>query len=331
MFFQRLDELGANGQWGIFSMTIPGRVGYQCSNFYRLLIKNKEVIDPNYIIDAKGKIHYLFGKKEGGEGVIRKHSKHTYGGGGRRGRKKGSDDEEDDEDDYETAVTTAPKATSSSSSRRSRTNAATASTDASTTATTTTTSSSSTGAKRKRKSRRPAYGRLDVSDGMEDDEDDEEYGAGRRKKPSWANSTRRTRAKIEADAMSSTTGAQPTDSQNSQSQDASQQQQPSQSENFAGDYMDNEDEMIGVAAVKTFAAQQNPLPGFVDPITLEEVEMPAISPYGHVMGYDTWLRCLTCDNPRNTCPITKKPLSRRQLVILTVDNIEEYRDKIVNF
>ena len=29
---------------------------------------------------------------------------------------------------------------------------------------------------------------------------------------------------------------------------------------------------------------ENPLPGFIDPITLEEVKRPAISPYGHVMG-----------------------------------------------
>jgi len=30
--------------------------------------------------------------------------------------------------------------------------------------------------------------------------------------------------------------------------------------------------------------EENPLPGFTDPITLEEVIKPAISPYGHVMG-----------------------------------------------
>ncbi len=35
LFFQRVEEIGVNGQWGIFSMVIPGRVGYQCSNFYR--------------------------------------------------------------------------------------------------------------------------------------------------------------------------------------------------------------------------------------------------------------------------------------------------------
>lgn len=35
----------------------------------------------------------------------------------------------------------------------------------------------------------------------------------------------------------------------------------------------------------------NPLPGFIDPITLEEVIKPAISPYGHVMGYSpfSWI------------------------------------------
>jgi hypothetical protein len=29
LFFARLKEVGADGQWGIFSKAIPGRVGYQ--------------------------------------------------------------------------------------------------------------------------------------------------------------------------------------------------------------------------------------------------------------------------------------------------------------
>jgi hypothetical protein len=32
LFFKRLKEIGADGQWGIFSMAIPGRVGYQVMN-----------------------------------------------------------------------------------------------------------------------------------------------------------------------------------------------------------------------------------------------------------------------------------------------------------
>jgi hypothetical protein len=94
LFFQRVEEIGVNGQWGIFSMVIPGRVGYQCSNFYRYhqsatsryphvhsakqhaerfslscqrkrcrhLVETGQVVDPNYVIDEKGKAHYLFSK-----------------------------------------------------------------------------------------------------------------------------------------------------------------------------------------------------------------------------------------------------------------------------
>ena len=32
----------------------------------------------------------------------------------------------------------------------------------------------------------------------------------------------------------------------------------------------------------------NPLPSLIDPITLEPVVTPAISPFGHVMGLATW-------------------------------------------
>jgi hypothetical protein len=35
LFFARKAELGIDGQWGLFAMKIPGRVGYQCANFYR--------------------------------------------------------------------------------------------------------------------------------------------------------------------------------------------------------------------------------------------------------------------------------------------------------
>lgn len=68
----------------------------------------------------------------------------------------------------------------------------------------------------------------------------------------------------------------------------------------------------------------NPLPDFIDAITLEEVIRPAISPYGHVLGYDTWSRCLS-QQPKNTCPFTKKPLSHRDLILLTSNNIDIYR------
>jgi len=69
----------------------------------------------------------------------------------------------------------------------------------------------------------------------------------------------------------------------------------------------------------------NPLPGFIDPITLEPVTRPAMSPAGHVMGAATWKAVLA---ERGACPFTKAPLSWEQCVLLTHANIERYRDRI---
>ncbi|KAL1922293.1 uncharacterized protein VTP21DRAFT_9832 [Calcarisporiella thermophila] len=244
VFFKRLDEIGANGQWGIFSMAIPGRVGYQCSNFYRLLIESGRVKDPNYVLDEKGKAHYLFShkNKETGkeEKVFRTHRKHgsapgTVGGGsvratrstagkkGKRKRKTYSGDTDEDEDDFE------------------------------------------------------------------DEDDSGEYVM-----KSW-NPTKRVRS-----------------SRSALSREFSYAENDEEEE--------EEDELF----------DENPLPGFIDPITLEEVEKPAICKYGHVMGYDSWIRCLTAEATKNICPMTKQHMTKRDLVILTHDNIEEYRDKIVN-
>ena len=48
LFMKRKAEIGIDGQWGIFSMAIPGRVGYQCANFYRhavhLVYKQRDLI-----------------------------------------------------------------------------------------------------------------------------------------------------------------------------------------------------------------------------------------------------------------------------------------------
>ena len=44
---------------------------------------------------------------------------------------------------------------------------------------------------------------------------------------------------------------------------------------------------------------------YIDPMTMMPVQTPAISPYGHVMGYDSWVKVLN-RNPKNTCPFTKK-------------------------
>lgn len=66
--------------------------------------------------------------------------------------------------------------------------------------------------------------------------------------------------------------------------------------------------------------------GVLDPITLEPVVNPAISPAGHVMGLATWKAVLA---EQQRCPFTKAPLRQDQLIVLTVNNIDKYRDRII--
>ena len=54
----------------------------------------------------------------------------------------------------------------------------------------------------------------------------------------------------------------------------------------------------------------NPCPSVIDPITLEPVVTPAISPYGHVMGLATWNAVLA---EQGKCPFTQQPLRRDQV------------------
>jgi hypothetical protein len=72
--------------------------------------------------------------------------------------------------------------------------------------------------------------------------------------------------------------------------------------------------------------EENLLPGFIDPVTLEPVVCPAIAPSGHVMGLATW-HAVLAEAPR--CPFTKVPLRREQLVVLTAHNIDKYRERII--
>jgi hypothetical protein len=74
------------------------------------------------------------------------------------------------------------------------------------------------------------------------------------------------------------------------------------------------------------ADESNPCAGVIDPITLEPVVNPAISPFGHVMGLATWAACLA---ETAVCPFTKQPLRQRDLVVLTHHNIERYRQRII--
>ena len=54
----------ANYEWGTFSKSIKGRVGYQCSNYYRTLVKNQVILDENYMLDpVSGELRFNFKNK----------------------------------------------------------------------------------------------------------------------------------------------------------------------------------------------------------------------------------------------------------------------------
>jgi len=69
-FMTVLLEMGANHSWGIFSMKIPGRVGYTCSNYYRQLVKYRKIWDPNYWCDGK-KMYYKTGQGRDGNAWVK--------------------------------------------------------------------------------------------------------------------------------------------------------------------------------------------------------------------------------------------------------------------
>merc|ERR1719295_621725 len=73
-FMERVMECGVNCQWGSFSKTIKGRVGYQCSNYWRQMMKDGWVKDPNYWIRADGSFAFKRAKKGSIPDAVRKYS-----------------------------------------------------------------------------------------------------------------------------------------------------------------------------------------------------------------------------------------------------------------
>eukprot|EP01084_Bolivina_argentea_P086760 156784_1 len=75
---------------------------------------------------------------------------------------------------------------------------------------------------------------------------------------------------------------------------------------------------------------QSILDDMIDVMTGEKIVNPTISPFGHVMEYSSWCSILRNPRTKNKCPFTKKSVTRRSLIKLNADNIEEYKEKIVN-
>eukprot|EP01084_Bolivina_argentea_P154951 270076_1 len=72
------------------------------------------------------------------------------------------------------------------------------------------------------------------------------------------------------------------------------------------------------------------LNNFLDVMTGSPIKQPAISPSGHVLGYESWTKILRMSSCKNLCPFTKQPLTRRSLIKLTNDNYQNYKNKIAD-
>lgn len=227
LFFKRIDEVGVGDNWGIFAMGIPGRVGYQCSNFYRKMIKEGRIFDSNYQVN-NGKLLYKRVTKSRPT-ILSPPSVSVDSGA----------------------------AVQRVSKKRSRSHST------------------------KKYTRKRVVAQNTDHDALWD--------------PSLDNSTR------EGGVLS----APP----------PKRRKKKKKKKRIV--------EKLPPEAFYNFCAT------FVDMITKQQVMKPAISPYGHVLGWETWMRVLR-QNPKDTCPFTKKPLKRRQLFKLNIDNFGEYRSKIKN-
>ncbi|KAI8618581.1 hypothetical protein BC830DRAFT_1108184 [Chytriomyces sp. MP71] len=270
MFMKRLNEVGATGNWGIFSIPIPGRVGYQCATFYRALIRKGEIKDPNYTITAKGALQYR---------------------GGTTTRN------EEDDDGENSAPEKKPKRKKAKRELDDVASLIHAVAASSTTV--------------------QSYPKLHAFDGVEPDSlqariRERILGQARKQKL-------RRRDRNDSDESSFSR-----DEPGDESEDSDHLQDDF--ENAVASRSNPKRASRNIVLPKASLDALNPLPGFIDPITLDPIVKPAISPYGHVVGYDTWISCLN----NKLCPFTKKPLTRRDLVILTKENIDEYRHSMIN-
>ena len=244
----KLPDGKANYEWGTFSISIPGRVGYQCSNYYRSLVKNGVVQDENYMLDDKGELRFNFKNKGFDRTTI--------------GTKPAK-------------VKPPPKPKKPKMRPPPKIKAP----------------------KLKKPKKEPKKKKKD--EGADDTKGDKTFRCSVK-----TGEIRRSSRNSGKEKRKYSDGGEGEDNEDEDNEDDE----------------DGDDE--GPPVLPT---------GFLDPITKIQIEEPAaISPYGHVAGYEIWCRILRNPEAPDTCPFTKQNLKRRQLVKLTHENIAEYLDKMVD-
>lgn len=377
---KRVVEHGVNHQWGVFSQAIKGRVGYQCSNYWRQMMKDGWVKDPNYWIRADGSFQFKRAKKGSIPDEIRRYSfvvltdpsgvfaplpgshpkrpsdsklaKYLQSDvrqlsekekkGGKRGKKaakkkkkesadteKAEEEEKEEtadskEDGVEDGEETADNAEATDKDKKGKSKKAKKSKK----------KSSKKKGKKKKKDTESDGADADEDGGDEDGdgsgEDVKEKKKSKKKGKSKGKKSKKSKKKEdaaedeEADSKKKVRGKKRKHSGRKDELEPPQKKRKTATKSKKKGKkgaVEKEAEEVGPMAV---------LKGMTDMMTGEPMENPAISPYGHVMEYESWTSILRNAKTKNKCPFTQQTLTRRQLVKLDESNIEEYKDQIVN-
>ena len=82
-------------------MKIPGRVGYQCSNFYRQLVRDGEIKDENYEVNSDGKLVFRLRNSAGKNVEKKKRGAALTSKSRKRTRRESSCDDDDEMEEEE--------------------------------------------------------------------------------------------------------------------------------------------------------------------------------------------------------------------------------------
>jgi len=381
-FMDRVVEHGVNSHWGVFSKTIKGRVGYQCSNYWRQMMKDGWVKDPNYWIRADGSFQFKRAKKGSIPDEIRRFSFvvlhdpskvfHPIPGshpkrpsdaklakylqtnvkqlsekekkGGKRGKAKKKTkkekEEEAKEDTEEKESEKAEEETTNNKEEKDDNDVEKVEEENETTD-----NKEPSKKKKKRKSKKKSSKKKDKKSEDEetqeneeenpdmevDGEDDGEDVKGKKKKKG---SKKKKEKKSKKKSKSKKEKEDEDGSDSSKSDSKKKKKRRKRKRTGSEDETEPKKKKSKTSSMKTEEEEEDDpmavLKGMTDMMTGEPMVKPTISPYGHVMEYDSWCSILRAAKTRNKCPFTQQKITRRQLTKLDASNIGEYADKIVN-
>jgi len=343
-FMERVMELGVNVQWGTFSMKIRGRVGYQCSSYWRQMMKDGWVEDPNYV-KKNGKFQFKRAKKGSIPDALRKYSFTVL---------------RDPSGVFSPIPATHPKRPTDAQLTRYLSKGVR--------------TQNSKKAKKTKKTTQKKKGKAaaakDVAEVKEDvppppkkpqsayflfaadvrgelktefpnkkvTEIAKETGA-RWKAMLKADREpfheRAKKAKSEYDLamdeyLKNEDKTEAANERDAKSKTSKKKKRPRKDDGAVDETEpDSKKRKVRVSEEKE-SALMSILNGITDLMTGEKLKKPAISPFGHVMEYASWCSILRQKKTKNKCPFTQNTLTRRSLVKLDAQNIAQYRDKIVN-